>query len=153
MFNYFHGTFFKLKNGQKWVLREWWFYFCLRFRHQFFRRTKLGDCVGCFLVYLFFFVWGVGGGGGGESFIKKRGYSWYLKKTHWYPFFNVFWWLKKGYARIFRWLAAKHTTNLVYKIHKTVMHTGVSRFFKSVILVYYMKQGMENVRQSAQWFH
>ena len=100
-------------------------------------------------TYFFLFV----GRGGGESFIKKRGYSWYLKKTHWYPFFNVFWWLKKGYARIFRWLAAKHTTNLVYKIHKTVMHTGVSRFFKSVILVYYMKQGMENVRQSAQWFH
>ena len=101
--------------------------------------------------YTYFFL--IGGRGGGESFIKKRGYSWYLKKTHWYPFFNVFWWLKKGYARIFRWLAAKHTTNLVYKIHKTVMHTGVSRFFKSVILVYYMKQGMENVRQSAQWFH
>ena len=34
-----HDTFLELKNGQKWVLWELGFYFCLRFRRHFFRNT------------------------------------------------------------------------------------------------------------------
>ena len=40
--------------------------------------------------------------------------------------------------------------NLVCKIHKTAMHAGVCQFFESLMFVYYMKQGMENVGQSAR---
>ena len=70
-------------------------YFCLRFRHHFFRHTKFDDwlvfgeiflllkeswkkCVGCFLVHLFFFFFFGGGGGGGV--IKKRGMRDILRK-------------------------------------------------------------------------
>ena len=63
--------FLKLKIVKNGVLWEWGFYFCLRFKRQFFGHTKLGDWwvflkkinfglkgvmekfVGCFLVYLF----------------------------------------------------------------------------------------------------
>ena len=34
-----HGTFLELKNSLKWVLWEWGFIFCLRFRRHFFRHT------------------------------------------------------------------------------------------------------------------
>ena len=34
-----HGTFLGLKNSLKWVLWEWGFIFCLRFRRHFFRHT------------------------------------------------------------------------------------------------------------------
>ena len=69
---YFHSTFLRLKIIKNGVLRKWWFYFCLRFRRNFFRHTKLRDwwvfkknnnnnfglkgviekCMGCFLVYV-----------------------------------------------------------------------------------------------------
>ena len=77
----------------------------------FFRHTKLSDrwvfkkkifnfglkvvvekCVGCFLVYLFYFFFGGGG------VIKKWSIHDSLR-THCYPYFSVFWWLKRVYAR------------------------------------------------------
>ena len=53
----------------------------------------------------------------------------------------------------FDWPTSWHDINLVCKIHKTIMHVGVSQFFESLMFAYYMKQGMENVGQSAGWFH
>ena len=69
---YFRGAFLRVKIIKNGVLRKWWFYFCLRFRRNFFRHTKLRDwwvfkknnnnnfglkgviekCMGCFLVYV-----------------------------------------------------------------------------------------------------
>ena len=73
---FFLWYFLKLKIVKNGVLWEWGFYFCFRFKRQFFGHTKLGDwrdvlffvlinfglkdvmekCVDCFLVYLF---WGL----------------------------------------------------------------------------------------------
>ena len=46
-----YGTFLRLKIVTNEVLRELWFYFCLGFRHHFFRRTKLE--IGWFLKKTF----------------------------------------------------------------------------------------------------
>ena len=43
---YSHSTFLKLKNGSKWVLREWAFKFSLGFRSHFLRRAKMYDNMG-----------------------------------------------------------------------------------------------------------
>ena len=53
----------------------------------------------------------------------------------------------------FDWPTLWHHINLVCKIHKTRMHGGVSRFFESLMSIYYMKQRMKNVGQNAWWFH
>ena len=87
--------FLGLKIVKNRILREWWIYFCLRFRRHFFRRTKLGDwwdfqkivfylnfglkgviekCVGCFVVYLFwgfYFLIKRYNGSGGLNFCVK----------------------------------------------------------------------------------
>ena len=84
---------------------EWWFYFCLRFRHQFFKAYQIGwwvvflknvfglegaieKCVGCFLLYLLF-----------GFFLLKTAVCVIILKNALLPHFYVHLWLGRVYAK------------------------------------------------------